>query len=302
MLKYVSINGKVIEVLHKGDKGSTLLILTGMGCSFDEWDKVTEILGKNYKVIMFHRPGLGNSEIGSETRNTEVSSREIIELLNCLGVKEPILLVGHSYGGLCAQHFVKLYPELVAGMLLVDSTSVVLRKLDELDLPILNDESTDEVWKEKCKHYSKMRSEDLKQLLNPTVTEKQQQLSPRIQERLIEFQINPNLYKAMKSEIENWKRDAEIIKDLGSFPNIPLIVIGRDKNYNISLGINEGIPEPEIKIFEEEWHKLIKEQALLSRNSTLIFADQSTHSIHLDNPEVIIESINRISVQIRTFV
>lgn len=98
-----------MEVLSEGNKGKTIVILTGMGCSFDEWYKITEDLSETNRVVMFHRPGLGESEIGNgnETRNTQAVVNELLELLTVLEITEPIILVGHSYGGLCAQHFVK---------------------------------------------------------------------------------------------------------------------------------------------------------------------------------------------------
>ena len=197
---------------------------------------------------MFHRPGLGKSEIRDEVRNTQAVVNEINELMILLEIVEPVVLVGHSYGGLCAQHFVKEHPEKVSGIVLVDSTSVDLKVLDELDLPVLNEGSTDENWIEKCGSYSLMDQEELREIINPTLTKKQEQLPLDVQQRLINFQINPSLYKAMQSEISNWKQDAETIKNLGEFPNVPLIVIGRDKEHTIRMGTEDGLPESGVKV------------------------------------------------------
>lgn len=280
-----------MEILQKGRNGTPIIILTGMGCSFDEWYDVIESLSKSNRVVMFHRPGLGESEIRNEIRNTQAVVNEINELMLLLGILEPVVLVGHSYGGLCAQHFVKEHPEKVAGIILVDSTSVDLKALDELDIPVLNEGSTDEIWMEKCVSYSLMNQEELREIINPTLTEKQKQLPLYVQQRLINFQINPSLYKAMHSEISNWKQDAETIKKLGDFPNIPLIVIGRDKEHNIRLGTKDGLPEWELRLFEEKWQELIMNQVNLSQNSKLIIAKETSHSIHIDRPDIVIESI-----------
>lgn len=128
-----------MEVLSKGDKGKTIIILTGLGCSFDEWYNITKTLSKTNRVVIVHRPGLGESEIGIEVRNTGAVVKELLDLKSVLKITEPIVLVGHSYGGLCVQHFAKSYPKMVAGMVLVDSTSVDLQELDELGLPILDE-------------------------------------------------------------------------------------------------------------------------------------------------------------------
>ena len=240
---------------------------------------------------MFHRPGLGKSEIQNEVRNTQAVVKEINELMLLLGILEPVLLVGHSYGGLCVQHFVKEHPKKVAGIVLVDSTSFDLKVLDELDIPVLNEGSTDDIWVEKCGSYSLMNQEELRKIINPALTKKQKQLPFDIQQRLINFQINPSLYKAMHSEISNWKKDAETIKNLGEFPNVPLIVIGRDKEHNIRLGTEDGLPESELRLFEEKWEELIMKQVNLSQHSKLILAQEASHSIHIDRPDIIIESI-----------
>lgn len=290
--EFLTINHNKIEIFQKGINGTPIIILTGMGCSFDEWYDVVESLSKSNRVIMFHRPGLGESEIQNEVRNTQAVVNEINELMLLLGLQEPILLVGHSYVGLCVQHFVKEHPKKVAGIVLVDSTSVDLKVLDELDTPVLNEDSTDETWMEKCGSYSLMDKGELRKIINPTLTAKQKHLPFDVQQRLINFQINPSLYKAMYSEISNWKKDAETIKNLGVFPNVPLIVIGRDKEYNIRLGTEDGIPKSELRLFEEKWQELIMNQVNLSLNSKLIIAQEASHSIHIDRPDIIIESIN----------
>lgn len=66
MRDFVNLNNKRMEIFQKGNLGTPILILTGMGCSFDEWVEVTEALSKTNRVIMFHRPGLGDSETGKQ--------------------------------------------------------------------------------------------------------------------------------------------------------------------------------------------------------------------------------------------
>ena len=284
----------MIEILKKGNKGLPIIILTGMGCSFYDWHEVTESLSKLNRVIMFHRPGLGLSEINTGERNTQAVVTELDDMMRQLELSKPVILVGHSYGGLCAQHFAKEHPEQVAGIVLVDSTSVNLKELDDLDLPVLDEGNTDDMWMEKCYSYSLMKHEELKEKINPSLTGIQKQLPLDIQQRLIIFQTTPSLYKAMYTEISNWKKDAGIIKELGKFPDIPLIVIGRDKEYNVKLGIMDGLPQCELRLLEEKWQELITNQANLSNNSELIFAKESSPSIYADRPDIIIESINKI--------
>ena len=292
MKQLIRINNKKMEILQKGNSGTPILILTGMGCSFEEWHGVTEVLSKTNKIIMFHRPGLGESEIGNENCTTSQIVQEITCLLSELEIAEPIILVGHSYGGLCAQHFVKLHPHKVRALILVDSTSEDLEKLDALELPVLNEDSSDEEWTETCKSYAELDETELKKIIKPTLTEQQKKLPYFIQQNLIEFQQKPNLYKAMKSEVENWKIDGKMIKDLGRADHLPLLVIGRDKNHMIQLGIREGLPEAELALLEATWEQLIIDQAKLSSDSRVIFAENAGHAVYLDRPDLIIMAVN----------
>lgn len=293
MKSLVHLNGRLMEVLQKGRTGTPILIMTGMGCSFEEWFNVTEVLCEAHTVILFHRPGLGASELGTEPRTTAAAARDAKNLLETLEVTEPVVLIGHSYGGLCAQHFSKLYPQQIKGLLLVDSTSDSLEKLDEL--PDLADDASDDKWLEECGKFAELDESELKQMIRPMLSENQKKLPSPIQQRLIEFQQKPNLYKTMKSEVENWRADAKTVKSLGSLSSIPLIVIGRDKKYAVEQGIEEGWPEAELQAQEDLWHTLIQEQSALSENSELFFAESAGHMIHLNRPDLIIEMAQKLT-------
>ncbi|MGD6968252.1 alpha/beta fold hydrolase [Rossellomorea vietnamensis] len=175
----------------------------------------------------------------------------------------------------------------------MDSTSVDLKELDELDTPVLNEES-DEAWIEKCLDYAKKDKEELREIIKPVLSEPHFQLPKDVQERLVDFQITPTLYKAMASEIQRWKKDTEIIKRLGEFPDVPLTVIGRDSEFTINAEMDSGIPLEELRIFEEKWKELIIKQGGLSPRSEVIFASNSGHSVYLDRPDLLVECIHRL--------
>jgi pimeloyl-ACP methyl ester carboxylesterase len=289
----IKINDTKIEVLFKGNKGALVIVFTGMGCSFEEWYEVIKTLSETYRVLAFHRQGLGQSELGNGIQNTASTVSDLAEILNHFQIDEPIYLIGHSYGGLCVQHFAKVHPEKVAGVILVDSTSVELKELEELDLPVLNQDS-DGVWIEKCLDYSTKDEQELSVIIQPSLNEKQRQFPKAIQQKLLDFQVSPLLYKAMASEIKEWTKDAEIIMSLGDFPNVPLIVIGRDKEYTIESEMKNGIPEWELREFEEKWAELITNQSNLSSKGELIFAVSSGHSVFLDRPDLVIDCVHRM--------
>lgn len=295
MNQFITINDRKIEVVQKGENGVPIFILPGMGCSFEEWFEVTEALSKTNKIIMFHRPGSGESEIGEEERTTTANAEEMKQLIERLEIVDPVILVGHSYGGLCAQHFSKLYPEKVKGLLLIDSTSEDLERLDELELPGIKGNSFNNNWLEDYQNFASTNEEELREIIHPQLTENQKKLPSHIQKQLIQFRQKPNLYKAMISEFENFKKDAKTIKNLGMLRNIPLIATGRDRDHVIQEGISRGLPESELLILENMWQQLILEQGKLSKRSTVKFAKNAGHSIHLDRPDFVITTLKELT-------
>jgi pimeloyl-ACP methyl ester carboxylesterase len=63
---------------------------------------------------------LGQSESCSKPRHAETIARELHAALLAAGVQPPYILVGHSAGGLFVRVFAGLFPDAVAGVLLLD--------------------------------------------------------------------------------------------------------------------------------------------------------------------------------------
>ncbi|WP_242224104.1 alpha/beta hydrolase [Bacillus cereus group sp. BfR-BA-01380] len=294
MITHVEILDKKVEVLITGQGTQAVVIQTGMFCSFYNWIEVANELSPYYKVVLFHRPGYGTSELNERERTTEQTAYELRELLRVLHIQQPIILVGHSYGGLCVQHFTMLYPEQVTALVLVDSTSMNLHRLDELDLPTLDETDSDEKWIEKCLYYADLNTAQLKQEVCPKLTAAQTTLPVEIQKLLLAFPISPALYKAVSSEIIHWKDCAQKMKSMQLFPNVPLIIIGRDAHHSIQQVVQDGIPYEEAAALETVWQELIHEQTTLSKQSQFVVAANSGHSIEIDRPDIVIEAIKNL--------
>ncbi len=270
--------------------GTPVIILTGMGCSYEEWYEIVQSLQQTNRVLSFHRH---TWKEGNGIHRTSHAVQQLQTLLTESGVNEPFLLIGHSYGGLIAQEFTKQFPEQIKGLLLVDSTSVDLHELDTLDTPVLDSFSSDASWQEQCRHYAIQTKEQLHSLLAPILTESQKQLPEAVQSALIDFHTEPALYAMMDSEVEYWKADADRIRT-GPFPNLPLIVIGRDSKRTIQDGLDEGLPESELQQVEQTWHRLVLRQAALTEEATFITATGAGHSIHLDRPDLVISAVRKL--------
>ncbi|MGU3351437.1 alpha/beta fold hydrolase [Bacillus wiedmannii] len=277
---------QTIEVYTKGSSKQTIVIQTGMGCSFYDWLPIIEKLSQHFTVISYHRPGYGKSELGNYSRTTRQATNELHMLLHELAIHEPIILIGHSYGGLCAQHFAMLHEDKLQALILVDSTSMNLHRLDELHLPISDQTDSDDMWIQKYNTYSKMDIDMLNTELKPILIDQSRQY--------IEFSTSPLLYKATASELCEWKNCARSIKELHKTLKTPLIVIGRDPQYSITQLTEGGMPKKEAIQLEAMWQELIHEQLQLSIHSQYILAEHAGHGIEIDRPDIIIEAVQSL--------
>jgi pimeloyl-ACP methyl ester carboxylesterase len=100
-----------------------IVISTSMGGCSAEWWHVGEEWSDKYHLIAFDRPGYGCSDRAKGPRTPEVNAHELRALLNGLKVSGPVILIGHSLGGLYAQQFARLYPDSVRGLILLDPVS-----------------------------------------------------------------------------------------------------------------------------------------------------------------------------------
>ncbi|MDA2137774.1 alpha/beta hydrolase [Bacillus cereus group sp. Bc256] len=281
--------GQTIEVYMKGSSKQTVVIQTGMTCSFYDWLPIIEKLSQHFTVVSYHRPGYGKSDLGNDSRTIRQVTKELHMLLQKLAIHEPIILIGHSYGGLCAQHFAMLHEDKLQALILVDSTSMNLHRLDELYLPISDQTDSDDMWLQKYHTYSKMDVNMLYNELKPMLANQSRQQ--------IEFSTSPSLYKATASELSEWKNCALSLKELYKTLEVPLIVIGRDPQYSITQLTEGGMRKEEATQLEAMWQELIHEQLQLSINSQYILAEHAGHEIENDRPDIIIEAVHSLKIK-----
>jgi pimeloyl-ACP methyl ester carboxylesterase len=128
--------GRMIDVdqykLHLNRQGSgsgqpVVVLEAGIAATSISWSPVQTLLAKFGTVCSYDRAGLGWSE-----RRIDRSGRcaleqmvgELEALLRNGGLGGPFILVGHSFGGLLVSTFAHVYPEQVAGLVLLDPVSV----------------------------------------------------------------------------------------------------------------------------------------------------------------------------------
>jgi pimeloyl-ACP methyl ester carboxylesterase len=295
MIKLIDIEERKVECLITGKGEKTVVIMPGMGGNIYEWMDIVDEISQYAKVIVVHRSGVGNSMLHKNYSNTFIAANDLYRLLLELGLKEKVILVGHSYGGLCVQHFARLYPQKVESILLVESSSIETgNKFDELETPISHENYSNEVFIKLWTKYSEYTREELKEEVKPELTQKEIDFPIDIQSELLEFYIRPQLYKTQLSELLDLQNTAMLMKSAGEFPNCPLIILIEDPEFSIKEMIEGGLPKIEAERIEELSQKLSHGLKELSNKCQLRSVKNSNHCIHETRPDAVIDSIKEL--------
>lgn len=100
----------------------TVVLENGAGAGLETWKAVQSKLQGFSRVCSYDRAGQGRSDKPAKPQTLDSVVDDLHRLLEMEKIPGPYVLVGWSLGGIYARHFVVRYPDLVAGMVLVDSS------------------------------------------------------------------------------------------------------------------------------------------------------------------------------------
>lgn len=279
-----------------GNGKAVLVIETGIGGSFYDWYSIVEDLKEDFTVILYHRCGYGKSQTPKTPRTTKNIAEELNCLLENIGIKDRFILMGHSFGGLCVQHYAKMYPYRLKAIVLLDSTSFNFKQLYMLHTPVMNSLIEIDKMVESNIDSSKKSKEELRHQNRSIISAYENRISDEDMKAVEEFFTSAMLHKTIAEEFENWHVDSNEIRSIPKFPNIPLIVIARDNRIAEKEWIKYNIPEKEAILYEDQWRKLQSELSQLSEQGRLIIAENSEHEIYLERPDIVISSLKTLIV------
>jgi pimeloyl-ACP methyl ester carboxylesterase len=119
----VDVKGLSLHIDCVGQGSPTVVLDGGSGEMSAQWVLVQREVSDTTRVCAYDRAGMGWSEMGPQPRDAKQISSELHTMLGKAGIEGPYVLVGHSFGGLYMQTYAARYPDEVAGVALVDSST-----------------------------------------------------------------------------------------------------------------------------------------------------------------------------------
>jgi pimeloyl-ACP methyl ester carboxylesterase len=109
-----------LYVVEKGSGTPAVLFEAGIAATTLNWHHIQENVSRFTLTAAYDRSGLGWSSPCRTTRTPSNIAAELHTMLQSAGIKPPYILVGHSFGGLVMRRYAVTYPEDVAGVVLID--------------------------------------------------------------------------------------------------------------------------------------------------------------------------------------
>lgn len=119
---YTRVDGKRLDYIMEGEGKYTVVFDGNIGANLNQWSEITDKLISDYDDVVtftYNRRGYGFSDSGS-IRTPKEQAEDLRVLLRKSAAPSPYILVGEEYGSLVLTEFAKEYPDLVAGIVLVN--------------------------------------------------------------------------------------------------------------------------------------------------------------------------------------
>jgi pimeloyl-ACP methyl ester carboxylesterase len=119
--RFVTLASGVRIHLADSGAGECVWLEAGLAASSVGWRRVEKaFLDAGFRVLAMDRAGYGWSEASATPRTMENLLGELREAVLASAIPRPLLMVGHSFGGLLLRHYAARFPEDVAALVLLD--------------------------------------------------------------------------------------------------------------------------------------------------------------------------------------
>lgn len=121
----VEVDGGKMHIYSMRNGEDTIVLLPGMGVALPSADfaPLMRKLSEKYTVVCVEYFGVGFSDETDTPRTNENYTQEIRAALKKAGFQPPYVLMPHSASGVYSEYYATKYPEEIAGIVMLDTTS-----------------------------------------------------------------------------------------------------------------------------------------------------------------------------------
>jgi pimeloyl-ACP methyl ester carboxylesterase len=232
---------------------------------------------------------MGWSEPSSGTQSSFSIARDLHRLLQTAHVTAPYVLVGHSVGGFDARAFYRLYPNEVAGIVLVDASHEDYNARIEVGNPL-------------CPRCPRRLAVFLARVLGTVGVFRLSASSPGPAPEGMkpqEWTTIVGLQRQSKAVVAGLQEDARLNEEqmrmAGRLGSVPLMVLTGGRTFASS----DPSEAPRYAQAQHAWNTLQSELARLSSRGKQVTVENSGHMMQYEAPKVIIGAVLDMIAEVR---
>jgi len=283
---YYTVNGSRMHLDCDGQGSPTLVLEAGLGDDWLQWRKVQPALAKLTRVCSYDRAGYGWSDSRTGTRDSVAIADELHALLAQAGITGPVVLMGHSAGGLHIREYATRYPAGVVGMVFIDASTpgqfnalpAQLTAPDDLRWPKIETFLGIPRWRGQCGQHEWTG-------MGAVPSD-----SPQETYWLKADDCLMKVLATTEKEEAAFPLSGREVAKTGAFGDMPILIFSEDPDY-IPAFWTQFYPASLHAEFAKPWNGLQEGLKSLSTRSRRIIARKSSHYVQIDRPELVISNV-----------
>ena len=260
----VDVGGYRLHLNCTGSGSPTVVIESGWGDSSASWGWVQPEVAKTTRICTYDRAGTGWREASPQPRTAREFAKELHTLLAKANELGPYVLVGHSLGGYTIRVYAHDYPAKVSGLVLIDAQALPTSDV-ATPKPAPKPGGTSLP--------SLMARIGVVRLLSGPIGS-----TPNLPAA---SSVTPRSVQTFLDEAMGMAEGGVQARAVTTLGALPLIVLSRGKDQ------------------DADWAASQAGFLQLSTDSQQLIADQSGHSIHIEQPEAAVAAILKMVEQLR---
>src|SRR5688500_16002109 len=249
--RLVDVGGHRLHIACSGSGEPTVVLESGLGSAGTVGSSVVRSeVAEFTRVCAYDRAGMGYSDPGPSPRTARRITRELELLLDRSDIREPVILVGASIGGLYMRVYASEHEQRVAGLVLVDGS----HEEQEMDIPGV------------APFVPLLSTIGVFRLLGVSFGGNADALPPSVRGSARATAFRASAYQATANEGMHLPETAAEVRASRRTLSIPVVVV------TAGLGVDSG------------WQRLQRDQIRLSTRGCQVIAERSGHTLPIALP------------------
>lgn len=279
----MDVGGYQLHLYCEGHGPITVLLESGVNDFSLQWYRVQPLLAGATRTCSYDRAGLGWSEPAPHAPTLDRTVADLHTLLRAAGEVGPLVLVGHSYGGVLVRRYQQAHPGDIRGMVLVDAAS------EHQAQHIPGYERLVEATAEQFRSLEWLASLGLIALSTESIPARY--LEGGALSRYRALLASGPFFKGAAGETGRLLANLEALRSQPDMvaPAIPVVVISRGKADPLP-----GMTDEQAQQYERSWGELQQTLVTTMRAGHHVIAERSGHYVQLEQPELVDQTVREL--------